>query len=76
MIQIFCALSIVSAANIAQLETYPIKVGGPNDVSTTVEYAPNTNFAPCTCDLVAGSCDPYCCCDSDCPAVSFKPIII
>ena len=35
----------------------------------TVDYAlTNTDFGSCRCDLTAGACDAYCCCDQDCGA--------
>ena len=26
-------------------------------------------YQPCTCDLTSNTCDPFCCCDPDCPTV-------
>ncbi len=34
---------------------------------TSLTYEPNTNYQICSCDLVAESCDPFCCCDQSCP---------
>jgi len=31
-----------------------------------VSYEANTNFKTCSCDLTANSCDPFCCCDTEC----------
>ena len=34
---------------------------------SSISYEPNTNYNICSCDMVAESCDPFCCCDQKCP---------
>lgn len=48
---------------------YPIDPTILDETALTVEYKPNPNFKVCQCDMVQGSCDPFCCCDEkDCPS--------
>ena len=38
----------------------------------TVEINDEQAFGSCPCDLTRGSCDAYCCCDSDCSDAVLK----
>lgn len=60
-------LSVVTA-QIPEKDNYyvtdpPIKV---QDAKETVKIEASNNFADCSCDITAGSCDEFCCCDKDC----------
>ncbi len=46
---------------------YPTRKDELDESEITVEYKPNPNFITCSCDMQQGSCDPFCCCDADCP---------
>ncbi len=39
--------------------------------SETNDIATDDDPGVCICDLTQASCDTYCCCDLDCPSVSF-----
>lgn len=40
---------------------------GAADDGQTVEVKNNRDLGSCSCDLTLNSCDPSCCCDTDCP---------
>ena len=40
-----------------------------SDVKETVKIEAGNNFADCSCDITAGACDEFCCCDKDCGSV-------
>lgn len=63
-------LAIVSlvTAQIPEKDNYyvtdpPLKV---KDDLETVKIEAANSFGDCSCDITAGSCDEYCCCDKDC----------
>ena len=37
-----------------------------SDYSQSVIFEENTNYEPCLCDLTQGTCNAFCCCDTDC----------
>ena len=39
-----------------------------NTKTSTVSDAEQNAFGQCRCDITLNSCDPYCCCDTDCDA--------
>ena len=61
-------LGQVVALNQYTTEYYP-RTDSPT-TGATVSIGDTENFSSCTCDLTAGACDEYCCCDSDCSSHS------
>jgi hypothetical protein len=69
MIQILTAKvlhsSPVQAANVAQLDAYEQV---ESEQSKPFKYVADTDWEACSCNKIAGACDPFCCCDVDCEA--------
>ena len=62
------AASILATAN-ALKKKVPIDPALVADTLTaTVSDAELNAFGQCRCDITLNSCDPYCCCDTDCDA--------
>lgn len=57
-------LPSIRALNIYETQYYP-RTDSPT-TAASVSISDNENFSSCTCDLTAGACDEYCCCDTDC----------
>ena len=49
-------------------DTYPVDLTKVDENVESVNYIANTNFKVCSCDMTTESCDPFCCCDTSCPA--------
>jgi len=64
-----CALLLLLAQICSAFPTrlYPIDSKKIDTTKSTVDLTiVNNAFGTCTCDITAGSCDAYCCCDTDC----------
>ena len=58
------AKTSTSAAIGLNMSTYDRE--NKSDSVQTVTYEENTNYDPCLCNLTAGTCDAFCCCDYEC----------
>ena len=64
----FLAMATLVAAQIPEKENYYVTDPAikADDQKESVKIEASNNFADCTCDITAGSCDEFCCCDKDC----------
>ena len=62
----YLSFLLVGLTNALPRKLYPI-VNEITQGTPTVDVTEiNKDLGSCKCDLTAGSCDAYCCCDQDC----------
>ena len=50
-------------------DSYPADLTKVNENKESLTYVADTSFQVCSCDMTTDSCDPFCCCDTNCPEV-------
>ena len=71
MLKICLVLTPTIKSSYVSLKTYPVNNDKIDNMASSFVYKANTNYQPCPCDRNIGSCDAFCCCDTDC-AQTFK----